>query len=1849
MVIKVPSPETLVLHWSFDNVTGTGASSDGLPNTSDAKFLVEDISSGSLALTGNYGWLGPIRYRQYPGQGDFFLPNELEVVNKEYIPSAKQNLPEVLNSFDFVEIRREDDDLFTRNTRPTKFFFSAEKSPYTIISEEIINLFATIKDFNNLIGQPVNRYRQEYKELEKLRDLYFSRIENSAIEPEKFFDYFKWIDSSISQMLGQLVPASAKFSPEVRNIIESHILERNKYWNKLPTLEFKIGTPEGGIKGVYELNYSWRSGSAPISNLESANGLWWNKRAERRGVISSGRSDVDATRTSILSATLSVFNRELTTPVRLNISKQDTFVSGAINLPRIKNIRNDLSLFDISSSVRDRHVPLGNYARDYEVVNTSGRSINNKYLVKSLGTGAVNLSSFIAGVVDFALPNRDAFKNKYIFVERFSAPGGAEVMSRGSLDSISEEFSAYNDSNARNSTVRTALNTTEKIHALQFGYNAESSSIPNYRKVNRNTERRIEFSGTTIITATNFDNNFVHHSIPRSDLQTYWISSSALTGVNQPLGFITNQYVPSGSLSIPSPSITFISASEILSVFGSLGERSFGYAPSDPNLAAGTAIQPLAIDFANTNQNIYEPITSSQNKLGYSTLDITLAGVGRATINYLNGSFVQQASTAGGVGRPGPAAILNAILLHRNGKFGLSSWKQTRQGQHPIARFMRQNSVLSILEQPPERVFLDNAGNRTVYRDSRGDVFTNYIEPYVSFKHKPLQHSLLITGNIEPVGFTHTYGNNLRYFANEEINNKLGLKKCDPQIYDNIKKYYLASTFPQEQNPVQGFVSLEYTENIFPNEKNVGLGLTRNRPLFTEEDGTGSNGFDRAPLFRRTFWKDDEGERLRDFSGTAPLNSMGVPDFNARSVWPMGRMFPAPSASSGENPFGFSQDTYADVDPTGSYLEGNAELNGINLRKLLGYNWRLAGTGNVHPFPFAELIPTASQSFTHYFSHRQPTGGLSILGTAYEHPPQYFTDIYSGKKPFYDTYDDFAVDVRPQGQGYSILPEFRISDHMKFYIDEMGGNFRARKDNILRVEGSVISSSASSSIGGFIENFFKTYSHSDFMKFFDVIVEDHTNTNIGISRITLKANVIKKLLPYNGFYPMSRCLQLGSLFSQSLGAHIGGIDWKRGQPTGGAPQYSGALAIQSLLQPFFAPGILYNSIKAGIAVDFPAFTGTFATNTGIYINDAPSFRFPFESLVDIASYLPVSKSDGSGRVFYTPDPTITLSTLSGGSGELLQPYFDWDGTKSALYELAMHNYLAESTKFFLKNRGFTTFTSKPSYTFAGSMVSGNSYYMDIDLFKTDDLVMFESYWTESGPHRRRYTLSFCDESTSGTTGMTGRFYGPPFKFTDTSIPFAPTVDPASAPYEPTYQYGVSTARIKYTSDGQETADNVLSRIFSKAKIEFITPGRNKKFADIAGGEANFNMPAYSASQLLSSSVNIFGKTTLKNVEYNTEPTFDGGFAPRAFTDQTNQNLDAWVISPKFETPILNFSSQPSVPCENFITSGFQLGLGHFPRGIWSGYGEIPTGSAGIYLALRESFPAIRSIPTSGAIVSDADRTGSLIQVCGFEASQKRIGEIADTTEISEAIVAIPFTDFPIIASGYAPTTQIFGKNFFSIPRETFNFQKNRKDQNLPVVPDVITTQGIARNIMNTSITDLYEKMTKFVIPPEINFLTYEDINPFVMYIFEFNSILDKQDLADIYQGLMPKIATTAENDEMAISHTLDNWEFFGGNKLPPEVRWFVFKVKRKAEKSYWDITADSRDDDRFKFSFQNGIVRPDYSWNYPYDFCSLIELGKIDTTITFEPKSTDVGQNAQSPPQLSVSPIRKTNIIGKVE
>jgi hypothetical protein len=122
-----------------------------------------------------------------------------------------------------------------------------------------------------------------------------------------------------------------------------------------------------------------------------------------------------------------------------------------------------------------------------------------------------------------------------------------------------------------------------------------------------------------------------------------------------------------------------------------------------------------------------------------------------------------------------------------------------------------------------------------------------------------------------------------------------------------------------------------------------------------------------------------------------------------------------------------------------------------------------------------------------------------------------------------------------------------------------------------------------------------------------------------------------------------------------------------------------------------------------------------------------------------------------------------------------------------------------------------------------------------------------------------------------------------------------------------------------------------------------------------------------------------------------------------------------------------------------------------------------------------------------------------------------------------------------------------------------------------------------------------------------------------MYIAEFSTRLDRDDLSDIWQGLMPKNSYTTELEDFTISHPLTKNDLFHGLKPEPDTRMKLFKVKKKAGTNYYELIEDSPEDSRFKFkNFKSKREIPKYSFNYPYDFCSLVEMVNVEIELEAE-------------------------------
>lgn len=1475
---------------------------------------------------------------------------------------------------------------------------------------------------------------------------------------------------------------------------------------------------------------------------------------------------------------------------------------------------------------------------DYLGFHPQGVTINGSGNRYAAGGGFIDSPSTSAGAVEIihedivylkvpdnkALPERDS--GKTVITEIFNAPGGTDVSSRGVLDAESEEYAANNALPWRNYGVRDSLNELYTAHTEQFGFSSINPGEANYHKVHRNTLQRIDPEDTSSCESV-YDNWWVQHPIPRTDIQYAWITASSETtacdlGGYQRDGAYTNQ---GGAYT----DIDFISSSETLDHYGL----------QDPNK------EQLDTDI-DTNT-----FTRPSGNISFST--------------------------------------------YVNGPYGYSSWKQIEGARHPVARALRRNNTVSILDTAKE-IFLTGDDRELSVKAKRANSSTNFIEPPVSSKYRPMHHNVLLKGRTDPFAghrIKHTYANNLVMYANKSLNRKVGALKQEQQIYDRLSSFYLESDNSFDQffnpgsvdadNPISRFLSLTYKEVVYPKEQNTYLGKTRGREKYIVDlAGFTKDGYDRLFGTQRAFWRDNIDDRHRTPGENQALNSQGYSYISSSlyisgstngdlSLYPLDKrsnlkydywipdLSAPPKLASlttiitgdygGELNY---QEWYILQIGSGSTTVSDGFMGHWTIQPRVSY---LRGTRfragaldltNIEPKQKPRAEYTAFLAGYRYDTGGNPGGtfGAEIgITSSFDSGLQWRTAELAGKNPWFDSYEDYVVDIRAMAKDHTIVPEFNISEQMDYFIIDAGGNFRKQNNSFLSLDGTGDNdASAISETSSFNSEFFATYAHSDLVKYSDKITDEHKGI-ADLNRVTLKCKGIKKLLPYNGFYPSQRTIQLASLLSQSIGSNIQG-GWLEGEgpytvadintsaylPFVTSEELTSSKML-ALLQPFYAPGILYNSIKSGISVDWPTYTGStpsqgFSLTPDVVVGDSsvnnerfkgyftkvPDSRISFESLIFPTNGIPKqeetninSNQDGIENAIFWQYPTWA------GTNFLLYPFMIWNHQRDSRYELATSNFLAEVPRFFLKDQELVSFASQPSSKWK-TFESSKRYYMDVVLRKTEDFVMMESYrgeYHETGALGQRATGRYfgfpMDISASNYFDQNSGFEEVDiFSPTDNMYRGGQHCDPAYAAYTPPYHEGEAIARLSFQPE--TTREYTLDEVFAEIQVENIFIGLEKYTGSVAEQSA----------MSVDSSVNYFGKVFKKAVEYNLTNQEQGIFQAQTARDDFTKGNQAWVISPRWECPVLNFANQEGdVADEVVITSSIShSGFDNLPdfsgsgfgRGMWSGYGEIPTGQEGIYLEVRDSFPQLTSDFTNTV-------TGSLLEQIGMRPTSEKIGQLADKKVISEAIVAIPFLDSAKIAG---LTTEINGRHLISIPRNYFNRQKNNILSGQPAIK--AGEFGSETDITSTSVSDMILAMQKYVIPPQYNFLEFDDIRPFAMYFLEFEHTLDQQDLADIWQGVMPKIAITAEKDEVEFSHPSGKFEFFSGNELPQNLRWMIFKVKRKAEKNYFAVTADSTDDNRFQFDFQVGRKAPEYSYNWPYDYFSLVELAKVEVEVEYK-------------------------------
>ena len=317
--------------------------------------------------------------------------------------------------------------------------------------------------------------------------------------------------------------------------------------------------------------------------------------------------------------------------------------------------------------------------------------------------------------------------------------------------------------------------------------------------------------------------------------------------------------------------------------------------------------------------------------------------------------------------------------------------------------------------------------------------------------------------------------------------------------------------------------------------------------------------------------------------------------------------------------------------------------------------------------------------------------------------------------------------------------------------------------------------------------------------------------------------------------------------------------------------------------------------------------------------------------------------------------------------------------------------------------------------------------------------------------------------------------------------------------------------------------------------------------------------------------------------------------------------------------------------KNTITYGACVSAGVTSSGITSpankaivSYGSVQNIFADeLGLDHSRTWAAFGDNSHDGARSGQNNPTGSLAKLVGFQTGEEqasRVGQIATSKTVYEAVVAIPFIDSLDFENANDKSKKSTGSRF------TFFKIDSDREKAMKAISDI--KAGITEDV-DPTIKDMAGKMSKYVFPPTLDFITNDSIEPFYMFIFEFSQNFDKQNLADIWQNVIPQGVGNDKIEKVSSSLTLhgarDIFDSAG------RVQWMVFKVKQKGDKSYYKKLALSTGAEtstitsREELSLENSFTRtgsrnfntPDYSFNWPYDFFSIIELIKLEEEVEF--------------------------------
>ena len=1159
-----------------------------------------------------------------------------------------------------------------------------------------------------------------------------------------------------------------------------------------------------------------------------------------------------------------------------------------------------------------------------------------------------------------------------------------------------------------------------------------------------------------------------------------------------------------------------------------------------------------------------------------------------------------------------------------------------------------ETGVVNYQNFPNEEVLFRQRNNLLIDDE---DTQTAVVEPPIQFG-VPTKSIIKVANALEDIEVYAPYSTEIETFTPRTLNTTGTAIYFDRQV-GNLSPQ---NTFYVKEDELEtsGAIQIkrkEKLEYIYPRKDLMGRAKIRTKPNYEEISGTFSptaltwsqNSYNNNSANIRSFWRNTLNKRIRQptnlVSDNGAINCVDYPmiasnnNFNINYLTNIVYL-----RTGGPNPFinpyvytiqpwtlasassGFELFTVGNIKAflpfqyslTGKHkssfysLDGKSDL-AFDTDYFLRYPSYYEQTSKINesntvvsdlgPIPQAEkfkfikndedyALPKPSLIFNNNFGFYIQYNNISdttqnpLLTSSFYINDSYANDLDTNLNPAYDSYEEYFKNIKGKSTSHSIIPEYTIQKNSSILL----GN----SSNDLSILGN--------------ENFDQIRNlniENNFILDFNKFINKKSN------KIKIVLNGIKKLLPYNGFYPNQRIPQLVSLFSSSYFEKT-----FPGQITALDRLYY-SKEVQTLLQPLFAPGILNNTIKAGVAVDFPVIiTGSSANannSSSFYSsynrwNEDPSLgitnitnRIPFEAILNPELLKQNLSSSSPSNLLYLDPLQYVFVTSSRYLPKLDLKRFQ---KSQPLYRYAINNFLGEILNFFLKNNKVTQFISKPSNEWK-EVKAGEKYYLRIKINKNNNFSMF----------------------TTGSNNFIpiGSLFGPPSINNENYFSSS-----AYSPYMPSYFRGGANLLLEYTAPSYGDNLNAYKLDYYKLATQQFIDGTSEDSSLLTTSSAESGSFAFNNRMSLLNSLNCF------EFFQNQKTIFDSISGKPIQT--TLEDSFRWAIQTKFESPLINYtniipdaasseeqtlsdgkkpdiylyntSSNTSASYESKFTYNYSS-----INGIWNRLGEIPQDQNSIQISIDD----------------DGFETNSLLDVCGFTKETKTIGSIAGSKVISEAVLMIPFVE-----NINSLSSESKNKFYFSDIEQKFLLKtsedivnnilliKNYKDLTINEIKTIVEKNELIDK--NNSVYKTIEKMLNYNVPNHLNWLLNKDIPPLLFIISEFNHILSKQDIANIWQGTLPEIGTIPEEQQIVFEDLFSDqksiFKNFENELFTEQFKLKVLKIKKRAIKDF-SVTR------RFiKYDESTGAAINDlpewYSYNWPYDYFSLVELVNIQAGEVYE-------------------------------